>query len=162
MIYGVHTKLVDEVIQFANSMKNIPNREIPQDILVTNEYEEAKKYAIYEVYGEDEYTWSDIRQLEMAKVKGKIYRLEPAQKPVGLGEITGKVEAGLRENITDSYSDFFENVLVDLRNCALNRAVNGQNDNFYEKVFQIYKAGGFPCGWKGDYPQSGIIIAYFA
>ncbi|MGC5327296.1 hypothetical protein [Brevibacillus sp. SYSU BS000544] len=162
MKYGVHTKLVEEVIQFANSMQNILKIEIPQDIVIIKDHDDAKKFAIHEVYGEDEYTWSDIRQLEMAKVKGKIYKLETSQRPTGLEEITENVERGLREEITDTYSDFFENVLVDLRNCAINRAVNGQTNNFYEQVFKIYKAGGFPCGWDGSYPESGKIIAYFA
>lgn len=50
--------------------------------------------------------------------------------------------------------------MVDLRNCAYNRAINGKSENFYEYIFKIYLAGGFPCGWKGDYPDSGVIIAY--
>lgn len=79
----------------------------------------------------------------------------------GLDEITEEIANGLRNQITDSYRDFFEDVVVDLRNCALNRAINGQNQNFYEQIFNIYKAGGFPCGWKGEYPETGEIIAYF-
>lgn len=98
----------------------------------------------------------------MGKVKGKLYKLDPSQKPNGLEEISEEIANGLRNHLPDSYSDFFENVVVDLRNCAINRAINGQVQNFYEQIFNIYKAGGFPCGWNGDYPDNGEIIVYFA
>lgn len=42
--------------------------------------------------------------------------------------------------------------------CALNRLVNGKTDNFYEKIFEVYKQGGWPCGWKGTYPIGEIIV----
>lgn len=35
---------------------------------------------------------------------------------------------------------------------ALNRLVNGKSDNFYEKIFEVYKQGGRPCGWERDIP----------
>ncbi|MFP3888563.1 hypothetical protein HPB58_06920 [Priestia filamentosa] len=161
MKYGIHTKLVEEVIQFANSMQDFQKTMMPEGVNIINSIDEVKELAFYKVFGEDEYTWSDIRQKEMAKVKGKLYRLDPNEKPKGLDEVTEEIANGLRNQITDSYRDFFEDVVVDLRNCAINRAINGQNQNFYEQIFNIYKAGGFPCGWKGEYPEIGEIIAYF-
>ncbi|WP_438347711.1 hypothetical protein ACP8HI_18835 [Paenibacillus sp. FA6] len=161
MKYGIYSNLVEEVIQFANSMQVIQKTEKPKNIAIINQHDEAKWLIINEVFGEDEYTWSDIRQLEMGKVKGKLYKLEPSQKPDGLDEVTAIIADGLRKQITDVYSDFFESVVVDLRNCALNRAINGEGENFYEHIFRVYKAGGFPCGWEGDYPGEGKLIAYF-
>ena len=46
----------------------------------------------------------------------------------------------------------------DLTMCALNRLVNGKTNNFYEKVFELYKEGGWPCGWKGTYPKGEFIV----
>lgn len=57
------------------------------------------------------------------------------------------------------YLDIFEEVQGDLYMCAINRLVNGKNDNFYEKMFRIYQSGGWPCGWEGKYPD-GKIIAF--
>jgi hypothetical protein len=37
--------------------------------------------AYEEVYGEDEYTWKDIREMEMSEVWGRFYELEDNQKP---------------------------------------------------------------------------------
>ncbi|WP_342439390.1 hypothetical protein NSS79_11020 [Paenibacillus sp. FSL L8-0436] len=159
---GIYSNLVEEVIQFSNSIMDFPKIAKAQNIVTINQYEEAKRLAGTEVFGEDEYTWSDIRQLEMGKVKGKLYKLDSSQKPRGLDELTGLIADGLRSQITGPYHDFFETVVVDLRNCAINRAINGVVENFYEQVFKIYKAGGFPCGWDGDYPDEGRLIAYFA
>jgi len=159
--YGIYGEFVEEVIQFANLMQNIQKTEIPQNIVIINQYAEVKRLVFNEVFGEDEYTWSDIKQLEMGKVKGQLYKLDSAHKPDGLEEVTALIAGGLRNQIIESYSDFFESVVVDLRNCAINRAINGDTDNFYERIFDIYRAGGFPCGWAGDYPGKGNLMAYF-
>ncbi|PFI73957.1 hypothetical protein COK13_29330 [Bacillus cereus] len=42
--------------------------------------------------------------------------------------------------------------------CALNRLVNGKVDNFYERIFEVYKLGVWPCGWEGEYPEGRIIV----
>jgi hypothetical protein len=161
MKYGINANLVEEVIEFANSMQNSLKTKIPEDHIIINNISEAKKLSVIGVFGEDEYTWSDIRQLEMGEVRGKIYKLDDSQKPEGLDEITERISGGLRNHIPDWLSPFFENVTVDLRNCAINRSINGKEANFYEQIYSIYKAGGFPCGWSGNYPEDGTIIAYY-
>lgn len=55
------------------------------------------------------------------------------------------------------YNVFFEDIVVDLNNCVINRVINGNINNFFEKVFEIYKVGYFLCGWNGDY-FNGIFI----
>lgn len=49
---------------------------------------------------------------------------------------------------------------VDLMLCAHNRAFNGLTDNFWESLFQAYKAGLWPCGWHGTWPAPGVLIAW--
>ncbi len=161
MKYGKNQVLVEEVIDVARKMNHAVSVEKPKSIVITNEYSDIERYAFDELYGEDEYTWSDIRQLENSEVKGKLYELDAESKPEGLEDLTEVIADILRESMPEEYSDFFENVVVDLKNCAINRAVNGKLDNFYETILQIYKSGGFPCGWKGNYPDEGQIIAYY-
>ncbi|KHD35381.1 hypothetical protein NL50_13810 [Clostridium acetobutylicum] len=160
MKYGAYSDLVKEVIDFSNTMDSHKKGSIPKDIFVINEFEKIEDFAFEKLYGEDEYTWSDIRQLEMSKVKGKLYRLRDDEKPKELDLLLDIISEGLRRHITDSYSKFFESVVVDLKNCAVNRSVNGRAINFYEKMFKIYQTGGFPCGWDGEYPE-GRIVAYY-
>ncbi|HEB2439422.1 hypothetical protein BTTOUR_21525 [Bacillus thuringiensis serovar toumanoffi] len=71
------------------------------------------------------------------------------------GRRTRKVATGMKygEN-----TKLVEEVERDLEMCALNRLVNGKVDNFYEKVFKVYKMGGWPCGWKGEYMEGKMII----
>ncbi|MFP3846016.1 hypothetical protein [Priestia filamentosa] len=161
MKYGVYTELVNEVIKFAHSMKDARPLAIPQGVSVIHNIDEAKRFAFNGVFGEEEYTWADMRQKEMGKIRGKLYKLDSIQKPQGLERMGEEIAEGLRNKIPDAYQNFFEEILVDIRNCAINRVINGESDNFYEKIFCVYKAGGFPCGWKGDYPEKGELIAYF-
>lgn len=56
------------------------------------------------------------------------------------------------------YIDIFEEIIGDLHMCALNRLVNGKVDNFYERIFEVYKLGGWPCGWEGEYPEGRVIV----
>ena len=32
-------------------------------------------------------------------------------------------------------------------------------DDFIEKQIEVYKNGGFPCGWKGEFPN-GVMVVY--
>jgi len=161
MRYGIYSELVEEVIQFADSMQDTLKSEVLGNIEIMTDINEAIQSAFNDTFGDDEYSWSDIRQIEIGKVKGKLYKLDADQKPNNLEELTEDISKGLRNSLPNSLNSFFENVVVDLRNCAINRAINGQSNNFYEQIFSIYRAGGFPCGWKGDYPESGKIIAFF-
>jgi hypothetical protein len=40
------------------------------------------------------------------------------------------------------------------------RAVYGNAPNFYNRLFQIYKSGGHPCGWVGKYPDGKMVVYY--
>jgi hypothetical protein len=52
------------------------------------------------------------------------------------------------------------NAVTDLCYCAENRAFNGLTDNFWERLFRLYRQGLWPCGWRGTYPAPGQFIAY--
>jgi hypothetical protein len=52
------------------------------------------------------------------------------------------------------------NAVTDLWYCAENRAFNGPTDNFWERLFRLYRRGLWPCGWRGVYPGPGKFVAY--
>jgi hypothetical protein len=52
------------------------------------------------------------------------------------------------------------NAVTDLWYCAENRAFNGSTDNFWERLFRLYRQGVWPCGWRGVYPEPGKFVAY--
>ncbi len=38
------------------------------------------------------------------------------------------------------------------------RAVNGATDSFSEQLFDLYRANGYPCGWRGAFPDGKIVV----
>ncbi|KAF6604449.1 hypothetical protein, partial [Bacillus sp. EKM417B] len=100
--------------------------------------EKAKYYAYEDVIGEDEYAWKDIKENEMSEVWGKFYKLNDDQKPQNLDMLLKIFSENVRSATTE-FNTFLEEIVADLNNCAINRAVSGKTDNFFEKLFKIYK-----------------------
>ncbi|MEC1752643.1 hypothetical protein [Bacillus mojavensis] len=148
--------LVEEVIDFSKMFKPRTSNDICDFTKIINDKEKAKYHAYEEVFGEDEYTWKDIKENEMSEVWGEIYELNDDQKPQDLDVLLEVFSVNVRR-VSAEFNIFFGDVVADLNNRAINRAVNGNTHNFFEKLFEIYKVGSFPCGWYGDYPNGSYI-----
>lgn len=127
------------------------------DVVLVNEYEIARELAWSQDLDVVENVWEDIKLLESGDVIGKLYEgdLNSIEKPIrqfiqSLGNYP--------DTFVSKYIDIFEEITGDLLVCALNRLVNGKTDNLYEKIFEAYKLGGWPCGWEGEYPQGRMIV----
>lgn len=158
MNYGVFNNLVEEVIRFSKNFQSELTNNITNKIVIINDIKKAEYLVYDEILGEDEYNWKDIRELEMSEVWETYYAMSEKEKPKGLEELL-EVIAGNVSKSSCKYSMFYNDVVADLTNCAINRAVNGKNNTFFEDLFEIYQLGAFPCGWNGAYPE-GKIIAY--
>ncbi|MEC2060862.1 MULTISPECIES: hypothetical protein [Bacillus] len=156
MKYGHYHNQVKEVIDFSKTFKVVTSEDISYFTKIIKDKEKAKYYAYEAEFGEDEYTWNDLRENEMSEVWDKYYQLIDDQKPQNLDILLDVFSVNVRSAMTE-LNTFFEEIVADLNNCAINRAVNGITDNFFEKLFKIYKAGYFPCGWDGDYPNGNFI-----
>ncbi|MFP3339623.1 hypothetical protein R0J91_16715, partial [Micrococcus sp. SIMBA_131] len=75
----------------------------------------------------------------------------------GLEQILPIISQNVREQEMNKH--FFHDVVADLHNCAVNRAINGKASSFMNDLFEVYQIGAFPCGWEGHYPE-GKIVAY--
>ncbi|WP_432807635.1 hypothetical protein [Priestia aryabhattai] len=73
-----------------------------------------------------------------------------------LQEIVEDIAENVRESQGDHYN-FFEDIVADLNNFTISRAVNDTKNNFFENICKVYGSGYLPCGWYGDYPNGGII-----
>ncbi|KAB7673112.1 hypothetical protein [Bacillus sp. B1-b2] len=158
MNYGVFNNLVEDVIQFSKNFQSQHSNNISNKINIINDIKKAEHLAYDEIFGEDEYNWKDIRELEMSEVWGIYYTMSENEKPKGLEELLEVIADNVRKSSFE-YSIFYNDVVADLTNCAINRAINGKNSSFFEELFEIYQLGAFPCGWSGDYPE-GKIIAF--
>lgn len=38
------------------------------------------------------------------------------------------------------------------------RGASGQTDSFDERLYKVYQAGGYPCGWAGSFPEGELIV----
>ncbi|MDM5186301.1 hypothetical protein QUF99_02375 [Bacillus sp. DX4.1] len=165
MTYGIHSIEVEEVIQFSRMFQfSGLTQELLKDIKVIKDIDKATFLAYEATFGDDEYTWNDIRELEMSEVWGDYYNLNEDERSVGLDALTDLIDEHVRKS-DNGLSDFFHDVVADLRNCAINRAINGKSNNFFEKILEIYKIGGFPCGWDEEYSEGnpkGNFIVYMA
>ncbi|MED0681268.1 hypothetical protein [Aneurinibacillus thermoaerophilus] len=159
MKYGPNTALVEEVINFVKS----GNLLVPtnkdgalKNVHIIIDFERAKALAWDEEYG-----WTDRRENEMSKVMEGYYETEDLKEyKEELDKLLDTFVMYLRRRLKGMYSEIFDDVVADLYNCAFNRAVNGNDYNFFEQLFEVYRKGGWPCGWQDNHPQ-GKLTAYF-
>ncbi len=98
---------------------------------------------------------------------------EALHRPLFKRFISSSLEKDLRRRLTgilsaaeplpgweDCAEHLANNMVTDLWYCAENRAFNGLTDNFWERLFRLYKLGVWPCGWRGVFPNPGKFIAY--
>jgi|SRR3569833_226730 len=162
MSYGKNTTLVNEIIDFVKAGRLLkPVKYLLTHIVAIRDLEKARDMAMKQTYGVDEYLWTDIREIEMSRVKGVGYALEDFSDPrKELSENIKFFTSCLRHSLDESYRDLLDDIVSDLYSCAFARAVQGETPGFFEILFEIYKAGGWPCGWRGNYPQ-GNVVGFF-
>ncbi|MFH7002186.1 hypothetical protein [Flavobacterium bizetiae] len=55
-------------------------------------------------------------------------------------------------------SDFIDFVANDFYNFLLFYTYLDQKIPFIENEISIYEDGGFPCGWKGNFPNGSFVV----
>ncbi|UAC48872.1 hypothetical protein K6959_02825 [Bacillus aquiflavi] len=157
MKYGKYNDLVEEVILFSKNPQINERQSVFDRIIIINDFQKAEYLAYEGVFSGDGYNCKYIRELEMSEVWSKYYTIPEDERPKGLEEILEIISDNVRGNAFNSF--FFNEVVADLNNCAINRAINGRSSSFFEDLFEVYQIGAIPCGWEGDYPE-GRIVAY--
>lgn len=163
-MFGSNTVLVEEIIESVKGMKLYkPTNKNVENVLVINDYENAKFLAYdnleYKMNSEDGYSWVDIRELVMSNVNEDKYKIknykEFNEKIDDLGSL---IEKYLK--IVEEYTETWDDAYADIVNCAICRAIYGQNDSLFERLYNAYKWGGWPCGWEGNFLEGKLIVFY--
>jgi hypothetical protein len=160
MKYGENTALVEEVIDFARGSGLFQNSDADADANwhVIHDLDDAMRFAREAVIGPDEYLWTDLRELEMADVWGRSYELEGfAEAEDALTETLELLTMAVRRRLDAEHGELLDDIVGDLYCCAFNRAVIGAS-GFFERLFKAYRAGGWPCGWLGEYPAGQLVV----
>lgn len=159
--FGNNTNLVEEVIEFVESGEFFrkPYKGSLENIIVENSFEKAKEFAWSQDLPNCPLTWPDIREQEMSEVMSVRYSLSNFdEEDAALGELVDQFGDVLSKRLKGDYEELLDEIMGDMYNAAYCRAVNGVSDNLLEKIFMIYKNGGWPCGWEGDYPDGKLIV----
>jgi hypothetical protein len=163
MAFGIHTSLVEEILTaIANGDILSPHAPIADPLaLVIADLDEAKRYAWSRpIAGDDISTWNDLREDEVAPFHALPYE-RPDLKPAydSTDTLLEPLSKLLREKLPANYAELRDDVAADLQHCAMNRALHGLlPDSFWERMWQIYRRGGWPCGWEGEYPQGRLVV----
>ena len=159
MKFGKNTLLVEEVMDFIrhNRMFNIKDVKL-DNIEIINDFNKAQNLAWSQDSNEVDTVWEYVKSQESESIVENVYNLDLVSLQDELYEFFGNNAHYSDDFLPFDYIDIKEEVEGDLTMCALNRLVNGKTDNFYEKIFEVYKQGGWPCGWKGTYPKGEMIV----
>ena len=159
MKFGENTQLVEEVMDYIRNNKMFNNNNFHVNNLeVINDFNEAKDYAWSQDLSEVETVWEYVKSQEAEGIVEKVYNLGLESQQEDLYDFFSDTDNYMNDFLPFNFIDINEEVEEDLIICALNRLVNGKTDNFYEEIFEVYKKGGWPCGWKGTHPIGDIIV----
>ncbi len=161
MSYGPHASLVQEVIDLVESGKVLRDQSPISDegVQVITDLQEATQHA-WEEELEGEMTWADLREREKGNVYAVRYRLQGFESiDDELSKLLDILSAAIQRHLPLEYTDLMDDAVADLHACAFSRAVSGASNPFFERLFAVYRAGGWPCGWSGRYPE-GKLVAY--
>lgn len=159
----INYDLVEESLAEIEKMKLFTNKKnVVAGIIEFNDFEMCKEFAYeYDEYTFDDeyYNWQDIKELEMAKVKEKVY------KNNNYKEINDELrKIGIKNaseiSLSDECMEIWDDVYWDLITCIKVRGIVGKTNEFFEKIFQIYLSGGWPCGLEGN-PCDYKIKAFY-
>jgi|SRR5581483_430988 len=162
MRFGPHTPLVEEVIDYARNGELFvgPYRGDTSAVLIEADFAKAKERAWTQDPENDNAIWADLRGLVMSKVRGqrnKLVGFDAASKE--LPKLGDELSAIFKKRlIRGPYDEILDDIASDFYHCAYKRAVFGSGPHFFETLYECYRAGAWPCGWKGEYPAGTLVV----
>lgn len=163
MRFGIHTHLVDEIIEYARDSEifvHHAHSPILGSCAIEPDFVAAQERARTQDPEDDYAIWADLCSLEMSKVRG-LRTSVPGFDAVSLelpklgDEFSVIFKTRLGHGPYDAIRD---KVASDFYHFAYKRAVLGDVPHFFETLLDIYRAGGWPCGWKGSYPAGRLVV----
>jgi hypothetical protein len=158
MSYGPNTALVLEVLDFAERGPLLrPSKPIDGErFFVVDDFEEACAYAYERPISdaEDAPDWTTLREQAASAILGA----SDALMRDALDGLLNQFHPAVSQRVPRQYAETVDDVLGDLINVASSRAVFSAGDRLFDKVWEAYRAGGWPCGWIGDYPEGRLVV----
>jgi|KBSMisStaDraftv2_1062788.scaffolds.fasta_scaffold448252_2 hypothetical protein len=161
MKYGKNTNLVEEVLSFVEKgalLEGVSSEDMSDSTLI-RDFAEAKSFAWSQDLSVGELPWVDLREREMRNVLRARYELPDLDAVDNeLGNLVDILGAVVLRRLRGTFREIVDDVAGDLYNCAYRRAVLGYKEGLFEEIFDAYKSGGWPCGWKGNFPEGALVV----
>ena len=159
----INYEAIADIESIIKQMQLISSKPLSSKFKIITKFDEAYNNAFirrnYVLYGEQGYTWENIKSKMISDVKKIIYQDENyKQIDEELSKITIPALEMLEININEDA--IFDEVYSDLMLCVESRGIMGKENKFFEEILSAYEIGGWPCGWEGNYPD-GEMIVYF-
>lgn len=167
--FGPGTALVVQVIQFVDSGgvlrgKFRPSPDLPYPVHVIHSLNDVERFRSFEHPRSEidsSWEWQDIRSSSECAFSAASNRV--ADWWNGPGALLQKeglrfghiLRAQLGELVPE---DECLEIADQLWSLMMNRSVLGPNDLIYERLWQYYLASGYPCGWRGTYPDGELVV----
>lgn len=163
---------VEEVLRWWSRDQLLPDRElspVPPEVEEIWDLDLAREWAVdqenpwvRQALVSDPLSWQDMRtfalDLELREEdyeRGGGFEVEAELHDLFLG-----LDPLLHDYLDGRDArDVEEEIRADFAYVAVSRALTGGAGlRFFELVFAAYRAGGWPCGWRGDYPDGKLIV----
>lgn len=162
--FGPNTALVEEIIASVDSEIILhPIAPLRGDsVRIVTDFRDAKHLArSVPINDSDEApTWTDLREHYVSELNAMVSRqreLEPIE--AATDELFDRFTDTLERLVSARFPGILDDIGADLSHCARNRALRGlAPDSFFERLWQIYRQGYWPCGWEGEYPQGSLLV----
>lgn len=84
---------------------------------------------------------------------------DTAEQEDMVDSVTNMISPLLREQASKFLSEYESGQIAnDFASIVFSRSVRGTEPGLYERCFDIYQRGGFPCGWQGTYPAGRLVV----
>jgi hypothetical protein len=123
---------------------------------LTRDLEVAKMLAWHQGIESPFRSWNGLRS--KASLKRNIYRDENKINIDLFSKIvTSEISFICENKICGDMMHFFDDIFGDLSEIAEGKAI-GYETGLHKQMWEVYKRGAFPCGWKDDGPDEKVCI----
>jgi hypothetical protein len=138
-----------------------------EKVMIVSSLEDALQYAKSQDLPEDVSIWADLRSFQFSDYQDVTSALPPSEYSALHKELDVLedriVQAAWDSLVTredlDESDLLAEDIGPDLAHVAAARFLGGKElSPFLEELFSLYRAGGWPCGYKGEYPRGKFIV----
>jgi hypothetical protein len=158
--FGPHSALVEEVFELVAAKRLLqPGEARGHSWEIIRDLEAAWAGALQRLYGPDDKTWFDFCAMHEGRVRGLKYLSDAGRDLAAkLKPPVAKLSTAISAQLDSKHEELWDPIAADLGACVFARAHEGATNAFFEALFAVYQAGGWPCGMTAVWPEGHLIV----